>query len=132
MRLMELNWWHNSLPLLPLVLSWQLLWLQQPKFVMILQSSYFHGSLVVNSGLIEHFLSVASKLLPYSLLVVDSFSTPSNHYKITDFLVIHFFKGTHKFWWCTNKIFSIVRPDHPYYSSSTTELSETQDERICA
>ena len=107
---MELNLWH-SLPLLSVVLSWQLLKLQQPEFAMILQPSFFHGSLVVNSGLNEHLLFAASKLLPYYMHVVDFFPhhpiTTIFFYKITNFLVIHFLKGTYKFCWCINEICSI-------------------------
>ena len=107
---MELNLWH-SLPLLSVVLSWQLLKLQQPEFAMILQPSFFHGSLVVNSGLNEHLLFAASKLLPYYMHVMDFFPhhpiTTIFFCKITNFLVIHFLKGTYKFCWCINEICSI-------------------------
>ena len=107
---------------------WQMPQLHQPEFAMILQSSHFHKSLVMNSGLIKHFLFVATKLLPYYLQVVDFFSTPCNHHhfllrNLTNFLVIHFLKVTYRFYWCTRKICSIVRPDHPYYSSSLYETS---------
>ena len=59
-----------------------MLQLQQPEFAMILQSSYFHESLVINSRLNEHFLFVVPKLHPYYLHVVDFFSTPSNHHHL--------------------------------------------------
>ena len=76
-----------------------MLQLQQPEFAMILQSSYFHGSSAINSGLNKHFLFGTPKLLPYYLHVMDfAFAhhsiTTIFFQKIGNFLVIHFLKGT--------------------------------------